>query len=62
MIEIKVSKKTQRTYRTSDGVGVCWAWACEQFGKPGPRWQFDTYQTYMFRDESDATMFALKWS
>lgn len=61
MTAIKVSPQTQRIYRTTDGVGVCWAWACQQFGNPGSRWQFDTYQTYMFRDQSDAVLFALKW-
>lgn len=62
MNEVKVSRQIARSYRTSDGVNECWAWACEQFGNPGARWQFDTYQTYMFRDSADAMWFALRWS
>jgi hypothetical protein len=33
-----------------------------EFGSPGQRWQWDTNQTFVFRDSADAVYFSLKWS
>lgn len=62
MIAIKISAQTRRTYDEATGINVCWAWTCRQFGNPGRRWQHDTQSTFMFRDEQDALLFALRWS
>jgi hypothetical protein len=65
---VKISKEDRSTYRKSDGLSVPWAWACEQFGKPGinrrtqeQRWNTDAHCKFFFRDESDAVLFALRW-
>lgn len=66
MIPIKISKKLRTTYRVEDGVQVCWAWCRENFGAPGwqgnNRWDFYEHRTFVFEQEKDAIMFALKWS
>jgi hypothetical protein len=62
MTVVKIPKHIRYYYRESDGVLTCWAWTCEKFGNPGHRWQFDTNQTFIFRDEADAILFALRWA
>jgi hypothetical protein len=61
MIAIAISSQQCRNYRKDTGSLACWAWAVEQFGNPGHRWQFDTQRTFLFRDEKDAVWFSLKW-
>jgi hypothetical protein len=67
---VKISKEDRFTYRKSDGLCAPWAWASEQFGKPGwdlvspkneQRWNTSTYIEFYFRDEQDAVLFALRW-
>lgn len=68
MIGVKISEELRHTYREEDGVSVVFAWCCKQFGNPGNlglkvgRWNTDTYTKFLFRDEADAVLFALKWS
>ena len=67
MIPVKITHKTRYSYRADNGVNTCWAWACEQFGAPGQRpegfrWQWDTHNTFFFRDQADAVLFALRWA
>jgi hypothetical protein len=64
---IKISPRYRNMYRVEDHVGLVWGWACEHFGDPGQtpsgfRWQWDTHNTYYFRDEADAVLFALRWA
>ena len=67
LIAVKITNKTRYSYRSDNGVNHCWAWACENFGTPGQtydqgyRWQWDTHNTFYFRDQADAVLFALKW-
>jgi len=67
MIPVKINNKTRYTYSGPNGSNECWNWACEQFGDPGQRpegfrWQWDTHNTFFFRDQADAVLFALKWA
>lgn len=66
MIPITVPKKVRNQYRESDGLNVAWGWALDNYGHPGhlnnqSRWAFDTNDTFYFRDEADAVLFALTW-
>jgi hypothetical protein len=68
MIEVSISRELRSTYREEDGRNIVFAWCYEQFGNPGilgtkeGRWNSDTYFKFLFRDEADAMLFALKWS
>lgn len=65
--QVKITWKTRYDYRGPGGTLPCWNWACEQFGNPGQtydqgfRWQWNTSDTFYFRDKADAVLFALKW-
>lgn len=65
--QVKISNKIRNDYNGPNGTSTCWKWALDNFGSPGQtpngfRWQWNTYNTFYFRDEADATLFALKWS
>jgi len=67
MIAVKISHRVRNSYRADNGVNICWDWACNQFGNPGQqpggfRWQWDTNNTFYFRDQADAVLFALRWT
>lgn len=67
MIPVTVSKEVRNRYRKSDGLNVAWGWAVDNFGNPGhintkSRWAFDSYNTFYFRDQADAVLFALTWA
>ena len=64
---VTISREVRNDYSGPNGTNVCWAWAGEHFGLPGQtysgfRWQWDTNQTFYFRDKADAVLFALRWS
>ncbi len=66
-ISIKISNRHRNTYNLVTGINVCWEWTCKQFGLPGQqpsgfRWQWDTRNTFYFRDPADAVLFALRWA
>lgn len=66
MIPVKITNETRNSYN-NDGANHCWSWACDQFGDPGQRpegfrWQWNTYDTFYFRDEADAVLFSLRWA
>jgi hypothetical protein len=69
MIKVMISAKTRYTYN-SDGMSEPLAWCWDKFGHPGTDpetgeyggWNWDNYQTFMFDNEKDAIMFALRWS
>lgn len=65
--QVKISHQVRHDYSGPGNTTACWSWACEQFGDPGFRnsefrWQWDTQQTFYFRDRADAVLFALKWA
>jgi hypothetical protein len=65
--QVKISHQVRHDYSGPNGTNACWAWAGEQFGLPGQtysgfRWQWNTIDTFYFRDEADAVLFALKWT
>ena len=67
MIPVKIPPRLHNHYTVHSGENICWQWACEQFGDPGQRpegfrWQWDTHNTFFFRDQADAVLFALKWT
>jgi len=68
MIEVEISPELRHTYSKEDGVSIVWTWCVEQFGDPGilgtktGRWNTDTYTKFLFQNEADAALFALKWS
>jgi hypothetical protein len=59
---VKITTKQRRNYDSVTGTLRCWQWAVREFGNPGHRWQFDTHETFVFRDSADAVYFSLKWS
>jgi hypothetical protein len=67
MIKIEISKELRYSYGNG-GVNPVWAWCIEQFGQPFSlghkfgRWNTDTYTGFLFRDEKDAALFALRWA
>jgi hypothetical protein len=62
MHSIRISDLHRYTYSPVNGVVPCWMWAVERFGWPGLRWNWDTLNTFYFKDSADAVLFALRWS
>lgn len=64
MIEIKISRAIRNTY-SNKNTNVVWQWCMDNFGPPEPngnRWAWDTIRTFWFHSETDAVLFALRWS
>lgn len=59
---VKITTKQRQNYDSVTGTLRCWQWAVREFGSPGQRWQFDTHETFVFRNSADAVYFSLKWS
>jgi hypothetical protein len=59
---VEISLQQQRNRDPLSSTLRCWQWAAREFGIPGPRWQWDTNRTFVFRDSADAVYFSLKWS
>lgn len=65
---VSISLDVRNDFSGPQGTNPCWSWTCEQFGQPGQtydqgfRWQWDTNQTFYFRDKADAVLFALRWA
>jgi hypothetical protein len=63
MNKFTISDEKRRMYRERDGILECWAWAFDQFGRPSPStWYFDANKTFVFYNEQDAVLFALRWA
>lgn len=65
MIKIEISPKLRNSYNVETGRNIVFEWCVEQFGTPAPyglkRWNTDTYNGFLFLNEEDATLFALRW-
>lgn len=64
MITVQIAEKTRYYYIQETGVAECWAWCVDQFGLPNcsdSRWMWDTYCKFIFKHETDAALFALRW-
>lgn len=70
---VKLNPKYNYTYEVSGGIHVAWAWCREHYGVPEfvrsnvqPRWimltNTDGERFFLFSDEADASMFALRWA
>jgi hypothetical protein len=59
---VEIATEQRQNYDSVTGTLRCWQWAVREFGSPGQRWQWDTNQTFVFRDGADAVYFSLKWS
>jgi hypothetical protein len=59
---VEIATKQRQNYDSVTGTLRCWQWAAREFGSPGQRWQWNTNQTFVFRDSADAVYFSLKWS
>lgn len=64
---VTVPSRVRNDYSGPQGTNPCWNWACKNFGDPGQtpsgfRWQWNTYETFYFRDKADAVLFALRWA
>lgn len=65
MIAVIINQKTRQQYCTKTRTLECWNWCIEQFGLPVTRdinWKWDSYLTFYFANEADATAFVLRWS
>ena len=70
---VKLNPKHRFTYAVSGGIHDAWAWCREHYGPPEQRadneYQFrwtwmdkNSDRIFLFRDEADASMFALIWA
>ena len=63
---IKISDQARWNGYNDKGVLKPWTWCIENYGEPGIldtyKWNWDTFYTFVFRDEADAVLFALRWS
>ena len=63
---IKIPEQVRWASYNDKGVLRPWTWCIENYGEAGLlgpyKWNWDTFYTFVFRDEADAVMFALKWS
>jgi hypothetical protein len=59
---VNITTTQRQNYDSVTGTLRCWQWAVREFGSPGQRWQFDTHETFVFRNSADAVYFSLKWS
>lgn len=60
---VRISPELRNTYQ-DDGIQVCWAWCCKNFGPPSPSgqyWTWDAKQTFFFVEAADANWFKLRW-
>ena len=59
-----ISQQNRTSYDLETGLMLPFAWCIKQFGHPSQerRWNFDTYLTFMFKNEQDCIWFALRWS
>jgi hypothetical protein len=69
MIKVRISAESRYSYN-SDGMSNPWAWCWDKFGQPGTNhttgekgvWDWDSYLTFLFDNEKDAILFALRWA
>ena len=63
---VTISKTVRYQGYDAKGILKPWAWCIENLGPGGVlgpyKWNWDTFYTFVFRDEEDAVMFSLRWS
>ncbi len=58
----EITEEQRNDYSGPNNTMACWAWCMDQFGTPGTRWTWDTFNRFWFYNDRDATLFALRWS